>query len=108
MEVDRSGLVRGYVGQTASRTQEVIEEALGGVLFIDEAYALTVNKGENDFGQEAVDTLLKAMEDYRDDLVVIFDIPGYEGSEGKYLGFGDCRSWRYAPSARILPPLGIL
>lgn len=75
VEVDRSGLVRGYVGQTATRTQEVITEALGGLLFIDEAYALTVHKGENDFGQEAVDTLLKAMEDHRDDLVVI--VAGY-------------------------------
>ena len=55
MEVDRSGLVAGYVGQTALKTQKVIEKAMGGVLFIDEAYALN-GKGENDFGQEAIDT----------------------------------------------------
>lgn len=74
VEVDRSGLVAGYVGQTAGKTTEVIKKAMGGVLFIDEAYTL-INKSENDFGQEAVDTILKAMEDNRDDLVVI--VAGY-------------------------------
>ena len=74
VEVDRSGLVAGYVGQTALKTQKVIEKAMGGVLFIDEAYALN-GKSENDFGQAAIDTILKAMEDHRDDLVVI--VAGY-------------------------------
>ena len=73
IEVDRSGLVAGYVGQTAIKTQEKINEAMGGVLFIDEAYSLA--KGETDFGQEAIDTLLKAMEDNRYDFVVI--VAGY-------------------------------
>lgn len=75
VEVDRGGLVGGYVGQTAIKTQEVIDKSMGGILFIDEAYALTHGKGENDFGQEAVDTILKAMEDHRDDFVVI--VAGY-------------------------------
>ena len=83
VEVDRGGLVCGYVGQTAIKTQEVIEQAMGGILFIDEAYSLTVDKGANDFGQEAVDTLLKAMADHRDELVVI--VAGYQGPMEEFL-----------------------
>lgn len=83
VEVDRSGLVGGYVGQTAIKVQEVIQKSLGGILFIDEAYSLTANKGENDYGLEAVDTLLKGMEDHRDDLVVI--VAGYPDLMNEFL-----------------------
>ena len=71
VEVDRSGLVAGYVGQTALKVKEVLEKARGGVLFIDEAYSLTPEHSLNDYGLEAVDTMVKGMEDYRDDLIVI-------------------------------------
>ena len=100
VEVDRSGLVAGYIGQTAIKTAKVLEGAIGGVLFIDEAYTLTA-KTENDFGFEAVDTILKSMEDNRDDLVVIvagyIDLmedfidsnPGLRSRFNKYIRFDD-------------------
>lgn len=75
IETDRSGLVAGYLGQTAIKTQKVIQDALGGVLFIDEAYSL-VNDKEDSYGKEAIETILKAMEDHRDELVVI--VAGYD------------------------------
>ena len=75
VEVDRSGLVAGFVGQTALKTQEAVQKAIGGVLFIDEAYALVNADNANDFGHEAIEVILKNMEDHRKDLIVI--VAGY-------------------------------
>ncbi len=124
VEVDRSGLVEGYVGQTATKTKEVVESALGGILFIDEAYTLTAGKDGKDFGQEAVDTILKLMEDNRDNLVVIVagytelmeefvnSNPGLRSRFNKYIFFKDytgeqlyeifmsmCEKQEYMPNA---------
>ncbi|WP_029232536.1 AAA family ATPase [Butyrivibrio sp. VCB2006] len=101
IETDRSGLVAGYVGQTALKVQEVAQKALGGVLFIDEAYSLTRSDSGNDYGAEAVDTLLKFMEDHRDDFIVIVagypelmaefidSNPGLRSRFNKYINFED-------------------
>jgi len=87
LEVKREDLVAGYVGQTALKTKEVIDKAKGGVLFIDEAYALSRSAdapgGSNDFGREAIDTLVAAMENMRDDLIVI--VAGYQEPMKKFI-----------------------
>ncbi|NQP55009.1 AAA family ATPase [Streptococcus suis] len=82
IEASRSDLVAGYIGQTAAKTREVLESALGGVLFIDEAYTLN-GAGSNDFGKEAIDEILKFMEDHRRDIVIIF--AGYTKEMGEFL-----------------------
>jgi stage V sporulation protein K len=100
VEVDRSGLVAGYVGQTAIKTMDALKKAHGGILFIDEAYTL-VGKEEDNFGQEAIDTVLKYMEDNRDDIIVIvagyveqmksfvLSNPGLQSRFNKYINFAD-------------------
>lgn len=83
IETDRSGLVAGYVGQTAIKVHEIVEKAIGGILFIDEAYSLVNPDVPNDFGMEAVDTLVKLMEDHRDNLVII--VAGYTNEMKRFL-----------------------
>ena len=122
LEVDRAGLVAGYVGQTALKTMEAVKKARGGILFVDEAYSLVPDGSGNDFGQEAISTILKAMEDMREELVVIVagypepmerfisSNPGLESRFGKYFHFEDytgkelmdifrlqCRKNQYVP-----------
>jgi len=82
VETDRSGLVAGYIGQTALKVADVVNKSLGGVLFIDEAYSLSPGEGW-DFGHEAIETLLKSMEDHRDNLVVI--VAGYTDKMAEFL-----------------------
>ena len=93
IETDRAGLVAGYVGQTAIKTRQIIESALDGVLFIDEAYSL-LQGGENDYGKETVNILVKMMDDYRDRLVVI--LAGYRNDMNQFLEMNPGLKSRFA------------
>jgi SpoVK/Ycf46/Vps4 family AAA+-type ATPase len=83
IETDRTGLVAGYLGQTAIKTREVLDNANGGILFIDEAYTLCQDNSQDQYGQEATDTILKYMEDNRGDIVVI--VAGYNNEMVRFI-----------------------
>ncbi len=83
VEVDREGLIAGYVGQTDIKTQEKIDAAMGGILFIDEAYALAEGGGQSDFGKEAIEVILKRMEDQRGKFGVI--VAGYPDNMNRFI-----------------------
>lgn len=98
IETDRSSLVKGYVGHSEEAVKEIFKQAMGGVLFIDEAYALA-NGGENDFGKQVIDILNKMMEDYRDDVIVI--VAGYEKEMEKFLKSNPGLSSRFSNYIRF-------
>ncbi|NEA24769.1 AAA family ATPase [Actinomadura bangladeshensis] len=99
VEASRARLVAPYVGQTAPKTRGVVQSALGGVLFIDEAYSLTQSASGNDYGAEAVAELLNALEDHRDDLVVI--VAGYETEMQRFLGANPGLASRFPTMVRF-------
>merc|ERR1712066_689916 len=84
VEVDRASLVAGFSGQTVLKTKQVVDSAMGGILFVDEAYALVSEDGKDSFGKEALDTLIKLIEDRRQDLVVI--LAGYPEEMNRLVG----------------------